>query len=66
MRAIFVGAWPTHCGFTVQFGVISSFASASFCDSLARNAPLALSALRMRSRRPLSATMACSLEQTVP
>ena len=29
--AILVGAWPTQFGFTVQFGVISSLPSASFC-----------------------------------
>src|ERR1035441_1130998 len=31
--AIFVGDCPTHCGFTVQFGMISSLPNASFWAS---------------------------------
>src|ERR1039458_8999255 len=64
--AILVGACPTHCGFTVQLGVISSLPSASDCWSFARYALCCLSSPRMRSRNEYSATSACSLEQTVP
>ena len=66
MRASLVGAWPTHCGLMLKFGITSSLPSASFCASVAMYALLAFSNAMMRSRSELSATSACSLEHTVP